>query len=92
MVTKMMIITMVKVITMTMMMRATTTTMMMIMLTMNLMMIMILITMVVIVETFVLGPMSLIKNKTQTAVLKIVSFRIFINLTFRMLFNIYFQR
>ena len=44
-----------------------------------------------ILETFVLGP-SLIKNKTQTAVINIVSFRIFINFTFRMLFIIHFQK
>ena len=36
--------------------------------------------------------LALIKNKTQTAVINIVSFRIFINLTFRMLFNIHFQK
>ena len=35
-----------------------------------------------------MGHGSLIKNKTQTEVIKIVSFRIFVNLTFRMLFNI----
>ena len=34
------------------------------------------------------GHRSLIKNKTQTAVINIASFRIFINVTFRMLFNI----
>ena len=34
----------------------------------------------------------LIKNKTQTAVINIVNFRIFINLTFRMLFKIHFQK
>ena len=35
---------------------------------------------------------SLIKNKAQKAVINIVSFRIFINLTFRMLVNIHFQK
>ena len=39
-----------------------------------------------------LGHRSLIENKTQTAVINIVSFRIFINLTFRMLIKIYFQK
>ena len=34
----------------------------------------------------------LIKNETQTAVINIVNFRIFINLTFRMLFKIHFQK
>ena len=34
---------------------------------------------------------SLIKNKTQTAAIDTVRFRIFINLTFSMLFNIHFQ-
>ena len=34
---------------------------------------------------------GLIKNKTQTAVINIVSFRIFMNSTFPMLFNIHFQ-
>ena len=34
----------------------------------------------------------LVKNKAQTAVIKIVRFRIFINLTFRMLLNIHFQK
>ena len=34
----------------------------------------------------------IIKNKTQTAVTNMVSFRIFINLTFRVLFNIHFQK
>ena len=34
---------------------------------------------------------SLIKNKTQTAVINIVSFRILIHLTFPMLFNIHFE-
>ena len=33
----------------------------------------------------------LIKNETQTAVINIVSFCIFVNLTFRMLFNIHFE-
>ena len=39
------------------------------------------------------GHRSLIKNETQTAVINIVSFRILIYLTFRMLalFNIHFQ-
>ena len=35
-----------------------------------------------------MGHGSLIKNKTQTEVIKIASFRIFVNLTFRILFNI----
>ena len=35
-----------------------------------------------------MGHGSLIKNKTLTEVIKIVSFHIFVNLTFRMLFNI----
>ena len=39
-----------------------------------------------------LGHLSLIKNKAQTAVINTVSFRIFINLTFRMLSNINFQK
>ena len=39
-----------------------------------------------------LSNLSFIKNKTQTAVINIVSFRIFINLTFRMLFNTHFQK
>ena len=42
-----------------------------------------------------LGYRSLIKNKTQTAVINIASFRIFINLTFRMqrmLIKIHFQK
>ena len=30
-------------------------------------------------------------SRKQTAVINIVSFRIFVNLTFRMLFNIHFQ-
>ena len=34
----------------------------------------------------------IIKNKRQTALINIVRFRIFINLTFRMQFNIYFQK
>ena len=34
----------------------------------------------------------LIKNNTHTAVMNIVNFRIFINLTFRMLFKIHFQK
>ena len=34
----------------------------------------------------------IIENKRQTALINIVSFRIFINLTFRMQFNIYFQK
>ena len=39
-----------------------------------------------------LGHRSLIKNKTQTAVINIVNKRILINLTFRMLVNIHFQK
>ena len=39
-----------------------------------------------------LGHRSLIKNKTQTAVINIVNKRILINLTFRMLDNIHFQK
>ena len=39
-----------------------------------------------------LGHLSLMKNKAQTAVINTVSFRIFINLTFRMLSNINFQK
>ena len=39
-----------------------------------------------------LGHRSLIKNITQTAVMNIVSFHIVINLTFRKLFNIHFQK
>ena len=42
-----------------------------------------------------LGHRSLIKNKTQTAVINIASLRIFINLTFRMqrmLIKIHFQK
>ena len=35
-----------------------------------------------------LGHLSLIKNKTQIAVINIVSFRIFINLTFRTMYAI----
>ena len=35
---------------------------------------------------------GLIRNKIQTAVINIVSFRIFINLTFPMLFNVHFQK
>ena len=34
----------------------------------------------------------IIKNKTQTAVINMVSFHIFINLTFRVIFNIHFQK
>ena len=39
-----------------------------------------------------LGHRSLVKNKTQTAVINIVNKRILINLTFRMLDNIHFQK
>ena len=39
-----------------------------------------------------LGHRSLIKNKTQTAVINIVNKRILINLTFSMLDNIHFQK
>ena len=39
-----------------------------------------------------LGHHSLIKNKTQTAVINIVNKRILINLTFRMLVNTHFQK
>ena len=39
-----------------------------------------------------LGHRSLIKNKTQTAVINIVNKRILINLTFRTLVNIHFQK
>ena len=39
-----------------------------------------------------LGHRSLIKNKTQTAVINIVNKRILINLTFHMLVNIHFQK
>ena len=39
-----------------------------------------------------LGHRSLIKNQTQTAAINIVNKRILINLTFRMLDNIHFQK
>ena len=39
-------------------------------------------------ELLFLGRLSLIENKTQTAVINIVSFRIFINLTCRTMFAI----
>jgi len=39
-----------------------------------------------------LGHRSLIKNKTQTTVINIVNKRILINLTFRILVNIHFQK
>ena len=44
------------------------------------------------VRDLFLGHRSLIKNKTRTVVINIVSFRIFMNLTFRMLVNIHFQK
>ena len=39
-------------------------------------------------ELLFLGRLSLIENKIQTAVINIVSFRIFINLTFRTMYAI----
>ena len=46
-----------------------------------------------IIKTLFLGHCSLIKNKTQTAVINIINLRIFyINLTFRMLVNVHFQK
>ena len=39
-------------------------------------------------ELLFLGRLSLIENKTQTAVINIVSFRILINLTFRTMYAI----
>ena len=39
------------------------------------------------IQSFILA-----KGKTQAAVTNFVNFRIFINLTFRMLFNIHFQK
>ena len=41
---------------------------------------------------FIYKLFSFLKNKTQTAVINIVSFRILTNLTFRMPFNVNFQK